>query len=472
MKKIIEIELFKHSFSLIIKYLQNKDQNNVLNKNLNPTDLNSMFDISLSEKGYDSQHVLDLIEKSLNYSVNTSHPLFMNQLYGGTNLISILGDIFASILNTSMYTYEVAPLMTLIEKECIKKLGGLIGYQSSTFDGTFTAGGSISNISAMLLAKDKRFPDSKNRGLKDTPLFSIFISELAHYSFLKGSRILGFGDDSIVKVVTDETGKIKTDALLLAINVEKERGRIPLMVVATAGTTINGVFDDLTKLAEISILHDMWLHTDACYGGSLLFSDLYKNNLIGINLSDSVSWNLHKMMGIPLICSAFIVKEKNMLEKSFSINADYLFHEENSDYDLGNKSLQCGRRADAFKLWLTWQFEGKLGFEIRVNNLMNKALIFAKKLNERDNFTLFNFPETPIVCFQYHTPDMSQQIVNELNKKIRMKIFAEGEIIFNYAEIKEKTVIRCVISNPEITEEQIDKIIDSIERTGKEILNL
>lgn len=469
MKNIIVDDVLEKAFSLAVDYLKNSKKQTKIRKNLNPSQLLSEFNIELQEENL-NYNVVELLEKALNYSLNTAHPLFMNQLYGGTNLVAILGDIFTSILNTSMYTYEVAPLMTLIEKECIQKLGKLIGF-TNNFDGTFTAGGSVSNMLAMVIAKDKKFPDSKIKGLKETPLFSIFVSEQAHYSFLKGSMLLGFGKDSIVKVKIDSLGKIDKKALKQALIKEKKKGCIPLMIVGTAGTTINGLFDDLDELSKIANDNQIWFHVDACYGGSLLFSNLYKKHLNGINKADSVSWNLHKMMGIPLICSSLIIREKNLLEKTFSINADYLFHEDKYEYDLGNKSLQCGRRPDAFKLWLAWKFEGKKGFENRVNKLVKKAFIFAKKINDNKNFKLFNYPETPIVCFQFIAPNLSSQKLNELNKTIRVSIFEEGEIIFNYAEIKNKVLLRCVISNPEITENLIDKIIFTIEKKGFDILN-
>ncbi|MEK7432594.1 MAG: pyridoxal-dependent decarboxylase [Cyanobacteriota bacterium] len=469
MENIAENDFLKKAFDIALEYLKNRNKKSLVRKNLNPYELLDKFNIELDVKNNNYNDILEILEKSLDYSLNTSHPLFMNQLYGGSNLIAVLGDIFTSILNTSVYTYEVAPLMTLIEKECIKKLGYLIGF-GNNFDGTFTAGGSISNMSAMLLAKDKKFPDSKINGLKGTALFSIFVSEQAHYSFLKNSMLLGFGKESIVKIKSDYLGKIDTKELEKSIISEKNKNRIPLMIVGTAGTTINGIFDNIEELNEIAKKNKIWFHVDACYGGSLLFSNLHNNHLKGINNADSVSWNLHKMMGIPLICSALIIKEKKLLENTFSINADYLFHEDSSEYDLGNKSLQCGRRPDAFKLWLTWQIEGKKGFENRVNKLLQKAIIFAKKIQNNNNFILFNYPETPIVCFQFIYPNLSQEKINEINKKIRISIFEEGEIIFNYAEIKNKTILRCVISNPEITEDLIDQIIKTIEKKAHNIL--
>src|SRR5690606_21990096 len=111
------------------------------------------------------------------------------------------------------------------------------------------------------------------------------------------------------------------------------------------------------EMANIAHEHQMWFHVDAAYGGSLLFEPSQSRYLKGIELADSVTWDLHKMMGIPLICASFLVKHPGLLENSLNVSADYLFREDSSEYELGKKSLQCGRRIDSFKLWLTWQAE-------------------------------------------------------------------------------------------------------------------
>ncbi len=463
-----KIELIEEVFYFLIGYLKNRNENELIRKNRPPEKLKDVFDVSLPgiNENTDISLFMTKLKNLLDYSVNTAHPLFMNQLYGGPNLIAVLGDIITSVLNTSIYTYEVAPLLTLIEKECVLELGKLIGFDNSKIDGTFAPGGSISNMLAMVIARDNKFPEAKEKGLRHLPEFRIFVSDQAHYSFLKGAMVFGFGTESVVKVKTDEAGRMDTDELLSAIAEEKQKGRIPIMLVATAGTTINGVFDNINDLQKIADENQMWFHVDACYGGSLLFSTEHRKYLEGIEKADSVAWDLHKMLGIPLLCASLITKEKTALLDSFSIKASYLFHNELDEYDLGNKALQCGRRVDTLKLWLTWKFEGKQGLSNRVEHMLKNARLFAEMVKENKNLKLFSEPEAAIVCFQYRPEGFTNAKINELNKNIRTKIFLEGKIIFNYSEIKGQTVLRCVISNPDITEEQLEQIIVSVVKTG------
>jgi len=461
----------KETLLNIIDYLESYSSKNQLRHEFNPDELKNAFNLSIKEAGIDKTTLTNSLRKVVEYSVNTNHPFFMNQMYGSQQIAAIIGDIISSLLNTSMYTYEAAPLLTLIEKECIEKLGNLVWLDQKETDGVFTPGGSISNMMAMVMARDNKFPHSKKDGIKNIPECSIFVSELSHYSFLKNSMVLGFGEDSIVKIRSDQHGEICTSSLEIAILEEKEKGRSPLMIVGTAGVTTLGAIDNLSSLASIAKKNNLWYHIDAVYGGSLLFSQKHNNKLAGIENADSVSWNLHKMMGIPIICSVLLTKKKYDLEKSFSASASYLFHDNDAEFDLGHKSLQCGRRVDALKLWTAWQYAGNEGFEKRIDTLMEKTHLFANKLKQDEDFELYCEPGTPILCFQYKPTGIKLAELNELNKNIRGKIFEDGNILFNYIQINEKVLIRCVISDDEISEAQIDLIINTIKNKGQSILN-
>lgn len=317
------------------------DKGDILREDFQPEKFSEAFNFSISKKGVEQDEIVSLIDEIVKKSVNTDHTLFMNQMYGKMNPVSIYGDILTTLLNTSMYTFEVAPLLTLIEKECIAKLNKHI-WGDHVGDGVFTPGGSISNMKGLMLARNNKIENIKTQGLNNAFNYSVFVSDQAHYSFLKAAIMLGFGSDSVVKIKTNNNGQIIIDDLLNCIKGEQEKGRIPLMLVGVAGTTFSGVFDDLEALSAIAKQFDMWYHVDAVYGGSLMFSDNEKHKFKGIDGADSVSWNLHKVMGVPLICSTFLIKEKGLLNDAFSVDADYLFHDED-DLDLGQKSIQCGR---------------------------------------------------------------------------------------------------------------------------------
>jgi len=401
--------------------------------------------------------------------VKLDHPFFMNQMFGKTQPIAFLADIIMSQLNASIYTYEVAPVMTLIEKEIISKLGEKI-WGKGTGDGVFTAGGSISNMNALFLARQQYNQQIKIDGLYNQKPFAIFISDQAHYSFVKGVNYLGFGVDSLVKIKTGKNAKIDPLSLKLAIEKSKNEGSIPLMIIGIAGTTISGSFDDLQTLAKIAKENNLWFHVDAAFGGSFLFSEKHKPRLKGIEFADSVTWNFHKVMGMTLSTASFLTREKGLLKKAFGVEADYIFHEEDYDYDLGQKSLQGGRKPDAFKLWMSWKYLGNKGFEKHVEKLYDAAHKLASLVNQTANLELFAPPETSIVCFRYKQNNKTLEETNILNKKIRSDLFKEGKIIFNYSYLHGTVYIRCVLLDPSFTEKQLKLILDTIVRKAESLI--
>lgn len=453
----------------LLKETDNKRQ---LRLNYSPEELQKKLPLSITKKGLDSQNILKVIKQVIDHSVVFDHPFFMNQMFGKVQPIAIIADIILTILNTSSYTYEVAPAMTLIEKEVVSKLSTKI-WGKGKGDGVFTSGGSLSNINALFLARQRYLKNSKHKGLFNEKPVSIFISDQAHYSFTKGVNYLGFGLDSLVLIPSNNDAKIDTNYLNKAIIKSKKEGRVPLLLVGIAGTTISGSYDDLHSLASIAKENNMWFHVDAAFGGSFLLSDKLKQRLKGIEHADSVTWNFHKVMGMTLTAASFLTKEKNVLNKAFNVDADYLFHKKNYDYDLGQKTLQGGRRPDAFKLWLSWKYLGDLGFAYHVEKLHQAALNMATIIDENKNLDLFATPESSIVCFRYKPEKYKGKSLNEMNelqKEIRTRIFNEGKILLNYSHIHDTVYLRCVLLDPAFTEEQLNYIIETVILTAKTIL--
>ena len=449
--------------------LDETDENKMLRKEFDPISLQKLLPLEKSFQGLSSQEMISVIEQVIDHSVVTNHPFFMNQMFGKTQSISFLADILIALLNTSMYTYEVAPVFSLIEKEVITNLGERV-WGKGVGDGVFTAGGSMSNMKALFLARQHHLEHAKHLGIFGEKRFSIFISEQAHYSFTKGVNFLGFGLDSLIKVPSNNDATINIEALEKAIEKSKKEGRISLMLVGIAGTTISGSYDNLDRLAKIAKKNNMWYHVDGAHGGSLLFSDREKNRLKGIENADSVGWNFHKIMGMSLSTSSFLTKEKGLLNKAFSVDAKYLFHVDSFDFDLGQKSLRGGRRPDAFKLWLSWKYKGDEGFSNHVEKLRDATLSMASIIENHSKLELFYPPESTIVCFRYISNTISEVATNKLNKQIRERIFKEGKIIFNYASLNDSTFLRCVILDTDITKKQLMHIFDKVVEVGDQLV--
>ena len=162
--------------------------------------------------------------------------------------------------------------------------------------------------------------------------------------------------------------------LVSSIKSSIKNGERPFFIGATAGTTVRGVFDPIEEIALICKQYNLWFHIDGSWGGSALLSEKHRSLIKGSECSDSFTWCAHKMMGIPLMCTSIVLKDRTLLKQINSVpGTDYLFHGDDDELDLGLYSLQCGRRVDSLKLWLAWKYIGDEGYENRIDHLFSLA---------------------------------------------------------------------------------------------------
>ena len=423
--------------------------------------------LPLEGKGHDA--VMDDIDEFLKQCVKTNRGEFMNPLWGGLNITALAGEIIAALTNQSMYTYELAPMATLIEQTILKRMSELVGFSEG--HGTLTTGGSNGNMLGMLCARQFILPSSSKTGF-DASKYVSFVSSESHYSVLMSANVIGIGHQNVIKVACDEQGRMKPSSLQEEITRCRVEGLIPFCVIATSGTTVRGAFDPLREIAEISHRETLWLHVDAAWGGSCLFSSSKRNLMDGVELADSVCWDAHKMMGMPLICSAFLVKDSHILKSVCSHGdvAHYLFHEESKDFDLGRYSLQCGRRNDSLKLWLAWREIGDSGWAKMVDKYCSIADYLENKVNDDALLEMMSVREWTNVCFRYNDKSISTDL-NQLNAEIRDRLLKEGEFLVSRSNIGDDVIIRSVISNPSTNTDILDRLIDRIKLHASEILN-
>lgn len=454
---------------LLLNYLQENQELGTKVVNYQRADvLKKKLDLSLSEKGVSLEDLIPVIQTYLEYSTRTSSANFFNLLLAGFEPAGLLSEMVTSVTNTTMHTYEAAPVATLIEMAAIDALNSLVGFNQG--EGLMVTGGSNANTIAMLVARHKFLPDAKYTGLGGSRLVA-FISDQAHYSFLKAANQLGIGMKNVVKVETDRYGCMIPEKLEDQIVQSVNDGKTPFFVGATAGTTVLGGFDPLPSIAEIVRKYGLWLHVDAAWGCPVLFSSKHKHLLEGSGSADSFTWDAHKLMGVPLICSAILVKQKGMLSDACSSgDTDYLFHDyENADYDLGQMSLQCGRKVDALKLWLSWKHRGKNGYEQRVERLFELASYATEFVRNCEHLELLSQPQFLNICFRYtpDSPDQTSTAIDRINLAIRDQLLRSGQTLINYAHLQGRIAIRLILANPEIQSADLNRLFHNIITAGK-----
>ena len=389
-------------FNELAEFLINEEEKLPVAPRIEPNKLSDLIDLSLNATAMVDDDFMIILKKVLVLTPKTATKLFFNQLFGGRQGKAVLGDLLAVMLNNSMYTYKIAGPQVAIEKEVIKQSCNMVGYGSQS-DGTFPTGGSMGNYMALIMARDAKDLHCKLEGMSKP--MTIYISKEAHYSNEKNASFAGIGQNNIRHIQVDSKGKMVPEKLEEQIIEDLSKGFIPIYVNATAGTTVLGAFDPIDKIADITEKYKIWLHVDGAYCGSVIFSDTYKHLISGIERSNSFSYNAHKMLGTPLMCSLILVNDKKYLNHSFNQEVSYLYQTDSDDFNLGKTSLQCGRRNNALKFWTLWKSVGTNGLNQIVDQQFELADIAREYVRNHADYTLYSFDDTISICFNYKNID-------------------------------------------------------------------
>ncbi len=456
-------KLLEATFARIKEYINQIDSTDVVDYQ-DPEQLSEKIDLSVDDHPVTEQEFIKLIDDYLHYSVKTGNKQFLNQLYGGFNLPSFIGDVLTSLTNTSMYTYEVAPVASLVEKEMIKLMNSYIGYHQG--DGIFLSGGSNANLVAMFSARNKVSPHSRFEGYDKNEKLVAFVNEHSHYSFDTAANLLGIGSNNLIKVKTDVAGSIIPAELERSILATIEEGKKPFFIGATCSTTMQGAYDPLNAIADIANKYGVWFHADGAFGGSIILSDEHNHMMNGIHRTDSFAWDPHKLMNIPLICSVILTREKGVLENNLTdINTDYIYHNNEEMTDLGEKSIQCGRHVDAVKLWFAWKYYGKDGYDKRISNMINIARYAEEIVKNHPDLEMVSPRQSFSVCFRYRPPFETNP--DEFNFMVREKMRRDGKSMVNYGYVNDQMTIRFVASNGDLEKKDIDQFFNHYLHSAK-----
>jgi len=234
-------------------------------------------------------------------------------------------------------------------------------------------------------------PELAERGAIGGRRMVAFVSENAHYSFKKTALVLGLGLNNLVQVPSlASSGQMDTEALAEAIRAVENDGTnaLPFFVGSTSGTTVRGAYDNLKAISTIceQSPSPLWHHCDASWGGGVLWSRTHSGLMSGIEQCDSFATNPHKMLGSVLSSAIFMTRHKNALQAANATHAAYLFQPDklNGDLDIGDKTIMCGRRGDAYKLWLMWKAAGDAGLEARIDRCFDLAEAAKNHVRERE----------------------------------------------------------------------------------------
>lgn len=410
--------------------------------------------------------------------IDLSHPHAAAHLQPPVLQVAVDADALASASNASMDTYDSGPATLAIEQWVVKALARLAGFGPAA-DGVLTPGGSISNLLAVLIARDAAAAaagvDVRRNGLQGLERPVVFCSELAHFSVQRSCAALGLGEDAAITIASDENFRMRTD--VLADELAKP-GRTPVAVIATAGTTDFGSVDPIAPIAELARRYGAWVHVDAAYGFGALFSDRLAPLLADLPHADSVTLDLHKIGWQPAATSVLLVADRNRFS-AFDRSVDYLNPADDIDSGLDGllgRSLQTTRRPDAVKVATTLTAYGRAGLGTMLDTCHQLAHAAAARIVADSNLELLAPVTLTTVLFRVAGQGLEASAADALQGEVRRRLLTSGRVLIGRTKLPARggrpaTVgLKLTLLNPNATATDIEDLLDQVVATALNVL--
>ncbi|ELI5379156.1 TPA: pyridoxal-dependent aspartate 1-decarboxylase PanP [Vibrio parahaemolyticus] len=460
-----------------------------------------------------SDHTEHLLDTLVSHSVHTSAPSFIGHMTSALPYFLMPLSKIMIALNQNLVKIETSKAFTPLERQVLGMLHRLIYGQNDKFYrkwmhsanhslGAFCSGGTIANITALWVARNKALKaDGDFKGVEKEGLFkamkyygyeglAVLVSERGHYSLKKAADVLGLGQEGLVAVKTDANNRIVVDDLKAKIAELKEQNIKPIAVIGVAGTTETGNVDPLLQIAQVCQEHNCHFHVDAAWGGATLMSNHYRHLLEGVELADSVTIDAHKQLYIPMGAGMVLFKDPDAM-KSIEHHAQYILRK--GSKDLGSHTLEGSRSGMAMLVYAAMHIISRPGYELLIDQSIEKARYFADLIKQQDDFELVSEPELCLLTYRYLPPlirealdkaegtqkEKLNELINQLTQFIQKRQRETGKSFVSRTRLNpdqwqrmNTIVFRVVLANPLTTRDILSSVLDEQREIAKQAPSL
>jgi aromatic-L-amino-acid/L-tryptophan decarboxylase len=399
--------------------------------------LRASFREAVPEGGRPLGELLGRIEAAIAKSYNTAGPGYLAYIPGGGVYASALADFIAAATNRYMGVTAAAPALAQIEETSVAWLCTLMGLPAGA-RGILTSGGSLSNFSALVTAREERLGEDFQDGV-------LYLSEETHHCVAKAARLAGFPRASLRILPTDARLRLAPRALEAAIEEDRTRGHRPFLVVVNVGTTNTGAVDPLPEVVAIARRHGLWVHADAAYGGFFRLAPGGGTLLRGIEDCDSITLDPHKGLFLPYGLGALLVRDGAALARAHRGSASYV-QDVTAEGSLGFADLspELSRDFRGLRVWLPLMLHGVAAFRQQLGEKLDLARWAYEALREDPHFEMLDEPQLSVVAFRLSGPaEDSERLSPELLRRVN----ARKRVFLSSTRIGGRYALRlCVLS--------------------------
>ena len=415
-------------------------------------------DDSLPMMGEGVVAALDAAAQVLDQSLAQTRPRFFAYV-GSSGLESaVLADALAHSYDVNLAGESGAA--DAVEQQALRWVGEFVGFPVG--GGAFTSGGMVSNLTALMAARTRALPRSRDEGMV-VPA-ALYASSESHSSVERAAEILGFGNRNLRSVPIDASRRMNVVELRRMIEADISEGIVPVAVVATGGTTLTGTVDPLDAIADVCEEFGVWMHVDGAYGLPASATASKSHLFIGLARANSASVDAHKWMFVPKACGVLLVREQGELFEAFQHDASYLVEHENYRHPVDG-TLEYSRPFRSLKLWTAFRAHGAEAFRQAIQRDLELAVELANVVRSRPNMELLvETPDLSIVPFR-RIPSIGD--IDAHNHRLGELIQADGRVFVASAVLDGKACLRPCIVNFRTSSDDVRALVDIAEELGR-----
>jgi aromatic-L-amino-acid decarboxylase len=404
-----------------------------------------------------------------------NHPGWFAYFPANNSPPSVLAEMLTATLGAQCMSWATSPAATELEQVTMDWLRVMLGLPRE-FTGVIQDTASTATLVALLSARERATHHSAGReGLAGTgKRLTVYASSEAHSSVDKGVKLAGYGLEQLRRVPVDERYAMLPNALDRMIAADLQAGLVPACVVATIGTTSSTAVDPLAQIGEVCRRHGVWLHVDAAYGGTAAIVPELRHLFDGVEHADSFVFNPHKWMLVNFDCSAYFVRDRDALVRTFQVTPEYL--RTSADLEVVNFrdwGIQLGRRFRALKLWFVIRSYGISGLQAVVRKHVALAHELAGWIEASSDFELMAPAPLGLVCFRYRPPRVGadESRLNEINSALLERVNATRRVHLTHTRLAGRYVIRMAIGQRQTERQHVEEAWRLVQQFAKEAVS-
>ncbi|GGQ64109.1 pyridoxal phosphate-dependent decarboxylase family protein [Kitasatospora griseola] len=442
---------------------------------MDPAERSALLELELPEDGASFEELLTAVEsRIMPYPMGNGSPRFFGWVNSAPQPAGVLATLAASAMNPSSAGGDHADVH--LERAVVRWIAELVGFPHPPGGGLLTSGTSMATIVCLAAARSRAARtagwDVRADGLAGMPPLVGYVTGEAHSCVRKAAELLGLGSKHLRVVAADEDGHLRLDSLEAAVAEDRAAGRLPFLVVASAGTVGTGAVDPFEPIAELAAREGLWFHVDGAYGAFGVLDPAIAHRYRGLDRADSLALDPHKWLGVPVDCGCALVRDAAELRGTFSLVPSYLRDEDAGGLGwFSEYGTEQTRPFRSLKVWASIAHRGRSGVARDVAHCTAQARRLGAWVEQDPELELLAPVETSIVAFRYRPSGLDEEATQQLNSRLPVAVQQRGRVFVTGAVYRGREMLRACLLNSATTDEDLRLLLAEVKSAGAELLD-